>query len=1086
MKLEFYFQTIDILMERGADLSSDDGSVLNMAIDTGRVDLIMRMVEGGADLDFESPLAHCMATFEDPAAGPEKRKDMEEIAMILIEHGANQNIEIGVNREPALTVAGLAGRAKLTKLLINKQPNKAAFDERDRHGRPAMHRFLNWLEECEENDIEKQSFLELMVLELIRNVDEDSIDVVVDGLSPLDIAMQCNNGTITYALLQRGATFGPSALLERLVELNEPGLKAAQRKFLEETACNLIRNNAPVNIGMADQTPFDLTYSAGSAKVFKEMLDHGLDVHHGPGAQSLAQVIAAEVGIQTTAKSDRMKFLTVAAMDLSAHDPSILHELLDSTNGSVPGTELALHLIKQSEISMNARRETDGAAPLHCAASAGAVEVMRAILAKEETNPNALDHHNQTPMIFASVAGQYDCIALLLVAGADTSVAGGQHLRQMTALHEAALGGNAQICQILIEAGAPVDAQAYWQRTPLHLAVVGGLAGEDAGRLACVQVLVKGGCSVNAKDLDMETGLSYAVERGYHEVSALLLKEGADPCGADIHGNTPIHHCVESHDLDIFQTLLASRPHDIQVLGLLAPAIRAGFKAGIEPLAQPCGEISTADSLTGMTASANIGGWAAPLWNACYFGQPEIAESFLSQVTDLNQKDHSGFTLLHRLIHWGGKHHTALISTLLQRGASPNVRDRYNCTPLQVAARLGNAEAAQALKQGGASASQSDIQASQDAGDTAVYLMTGTPDSSPLEDCSSISSAMQWCASHPNTKFLDPNFAPCLGSLVTNIDNTNALPGRYHDVEWIRASDACSGRLLGSFDVEAGPLGDPFFIATLPDDPSAAFPGQSDVSANGVYEVLVQFMGEKHRVVVDDFVPAIDGKPVTVCSKSNNIWPLIYEKACAKVAGSYQALSALRHGELSLSQGGGLADNMHSSTRRQHEVNNFLTPSLTVARLGGFASDEESLARFAEEFSRAGDVDLSKMLKGQSRPMTTVGNFDMMQFAIRSPAKILALKTDTWIKAECTLSQATADTCTVSLCVAEILSTNKWRLVSGSVSTHGQTSVVVEVPLEANGSKFLVFVGVPSGTGREEPEIALEISFDEEVKIQDA
>merc|ERR1711959_187346 len=86
------------------------------------------------------------------------------------------------------------------------------------------------------------------------------------------------------------------------------------------------------------------------------------------------------------------------------------------------------------------------------------------------------------------------------------------------------------------------------------------------------------------------------------------------------------------------------------------------------------------------------------------------------------------------------------------------------------------------------------------------------------------------------------------------------------------------------------------FIATLPDNPSSAFTDDT-ASDGGVYEVRVSFMGQQHIVMVDDFVPAIDGKPISACSKSGMMWPLIYEKACAKVAGSYQALSALRHNE---------------------------------------------------------------------------------------------------------------------------------------------------------------------------------------------
>merc|ERR1711865_305091 len=228
-----------------------------------------------------------------------------------------------------------------------------------------------------------------------------------------------------------------------------------------------------------------------------------------------------------------------------------------------------------------------------------------------------------------------------------------------------------------------------------------------------------------------------------------------------------------------------------------------------------------------------------------------------------------------------------------------------------------------------------------------------------------------------NAKFLDSSFQPCLGSLVDVTDNSK-LPGRYHDVEWVRAGEACKGNFSGAFDVTAGPLGDPFFIATLPDTPDSAFPHQMSESEFGLYEVTVQWMGETKTVLVDDFVPAIDGKPISAVSASGMMWPLIYEKACAKVAGSYQALSALRHGDSTLSQAmvSSLPDNMNASSRRQHEVNNFITPCLSAAMLGGFASNDQSLASFAEFFSQPEFGDTSNFMDGESRPMTTVGNFD--------------------------------------------------------------------------------------------------------------
>merc|ERR1711865_696442 len=112
------------------------------------------------------------------------------------------------------------------------------------------------------------------------------------------------------------------------------------------------------------------------------MLDHGLDVH------GLAPRIAAEVA-DAGEDSDRLTFLANSAAALCAKDPSVFHEILDSTKGSDTGTALALRLIEESGVPVDAQRASDGASPLHCAASAGSTKVLRALL-EHKTDANAV------------------------------------------------------------------------------------------------------------------------------------------------------------------------------------------------------------------------------------------------------------------------------------------------------------------------------------------------------------------------------------------------------------------------------------------------------------------------------------------------------------------------------------------------------------------------------------------------------------------------------------------------------------------------------------------------------------------------
>eukprot|EP00658_Telonema_sp_P-2_P009203 TRINITY_DN13466_c0_g4_i2.p1 TRINITY_DN13466_c0_g4~~TRINITY_DN13466_c0_g4_i2.p1 ORF type:complete len:1781 (+),score=495.49 TRINITY_DN13466_c0_g4_i2:171-5513(+) len=1074
-RMDFLYNIIFHLLPL-TDMTSGSETLIR-AINTGRDDLVKRMVDAGADVNFLQPLAHCLTIILDPTTSAERQAAMTKMARLLLVNGANPNVSVGADQVPALSVAAKSGDLELTTLLVMHTKNPESFDEHDRSGRPALHRFLYWLKETDPDNTSRVKYWEDVLLVLIGAVSNESLDTLIDGFSPLDIALMTNNSRVCSALLHRGASFGPSALVDALKDLTSDGA-TDKIEFLENTACELIANGAEVNQGVMGETPLDLTLEAKSSKVFQSLVSNGLDVVAvNDEGQTVAQRIAVELAKETDDQYQE-DFLGDAAVALSVVDPSVFHEVIDSTHGSPAGIKVAMKLIESGNFPIDAERVADGATPVHVAANSGSADVLRTLLGMD-ANANSNNKYNQTPLALASASGNLDCVVMLLDARADPNVRGGRFLTNMSALHEAALIADPDICQVLIDANADVNATAYWQRTALHLAVVGGDQGEERGRLPVVQVLLDAGCSVNAMDLDDETGLSYAVERNYHDISHLLLAKGADPCGSDIHGDTPVHHCVENHNLEIFETLIASKPHELEVLGLLPPVIRAGFRPGIEPLAQPCGTITTAESVNGMIGRANIGGWLAPLWNACYFGQPGTAETILNQVIDMDLRDHAGFTLLHRLVHWGQDVHIGFMTTLLRKGASPDVRDRNNWTPLQVASRLGNRGAVMALKAGGAVASEDDIRQSQENGDSTTLLTTEFVDEPSVHDRASLENAREWCLAN-NAKFVDVNFRPTLKSLVDVPDSTR-LPGRYHDVEWVRAGEACSGSFLGAFDVTAGPLGDPFFIATLPDDPASAFT-EPEVSDHGVYEVNVKYMNQLHTVIVDDFVPAIDGKPISACSASGMMWPLIYEKACAKVAGSYQALSALRHGEAVVSPEMqiSLPDTVSASSRRAHEIHRFVAPSISAAVANGYADD---LGRFAEFF--AGVEPPSHMLEGASRPMSLVGTFDRMEFSMRAPSKIVKVNVPTTVRIECSYSLEVSGRCTVAVCVAELTS-QKWKLVRGSVSTLGQTSVVIETGLEATGNRYLVFVGTPENQTEAEPELTLDILSDQPVEVLDA
>merc|ERR1711934_1019879 len=132
----------------------------------------------------------------------------------------------------------------------------------------------------------------------------------------------------------------------------------------------------------------------------------------------------------------------------------------------------------------------------------------------------------------------------------------------------------------------------------------------------------------------------------------------------------------------------------------------------------------------------------------------------------------------------------------------------------------------------------------------------------------------------------------------------------------------------------------------------------------GVYEVTVG----SQRVVIDDFVPAVSGLPEFTKSETGLMWPLLYEKACAKLAGCYDALSTIRRGAVPGMPTVTLPEAATPSARRAYSVNEFITPCLSAATL---SSHEAVLEEFAQFFMATSRPELS--LDGVSRAMSAVG-----------------------------------------------------------------------------------------------------------------
>jgi len=154
-----------------------------------------------------------------------------------------------------------------------------------------------------------------------------------------------------------------------------------------------------------------------------------------------------------------------------------------------------------------------------------------------------------SPVADAAMRGEADRVRTLLRDGADVNAAQGDG---MTALHWTALNGDLETTNVLLVAGATVEALTRVGRyTPLHLA-------SSRGHASVVSRLLDAGSKPNATT---ETGvqpLHLAAQAGDAATVTALLGHGANVNARDeTHGRTPLVFAASQNRLEAVKILLA-------------------------------------------------------------------------------------------------------------------------------------------------------------------------------------------------------------------------------------------------------------------------------------------------------------------------------------------------------------------------------------------------------------------------------------------------------------------------------------------------------------------------------------------------
>lgn len=158
-------------------------------------------------------------------------------------------------------------------------------------------------------------------------------------------------------------------------------------------------------------------------------------------------------------------------------------------------------------------------APVAEAAARGDLESVRTLL-RDGADVNAAQGDGMTALHWAALSGDAEMVSVLVYAGAN--VASTTRLGAYTPLHLASRDGRAEAVTLLLEAGSDANAATTTGATPLHLAAAGGDVPTLTG-------LLEAGVEVDARErANGQTPLHFAAATGRLEAVRALIAAGAD------------------------------------------------------------------------------------------------------------------------------------------------------------------------------------------------------------------------------------------------------------------------------------------------------------------------------------------------------------------------------------------------------------------------------------------------------------------------------------------------------------------------------------------------------------------------------
>ena len=259
-----------------------------------------------------------------------------------------------------------------------------------------------------------------------------------------------------------------------------------------------------------------------------------------------------------------------------------------------------------------------------------------------------------------------------------------------TALYEAAKYGRQEVLELLLAAGADVDAPNRRSGfTPVHVAA-------EYDNIEVLRRLLDAGGSVNLRSRHYYTPLAQmAWKTGPDdvEVAGILLDNGADIKAASRHGWTPLHHAAGAKNIELLRYLIErGAPLELRTTDIgYTPLMLAAADGSVD--------VVVALAQLGANVEARSEGGTTPLYQAAVNGHSDVVERLLELGARADIETYNGWTPMKAAASRGD---TEVLRILLAAGVDPNGRTAQVAPPLHVAAQEGHASAVDFLLAAGA------------------------------------------------------------------------------------------------------------------------------------------------------------------------------------------------------------------------------------------------------------------------------------------------------------------------------------------------------------------------------------------------